>query len=158
MKLVGAVLLMAACVLFGFGWTDAMRKKISSLDGLCRGLWRLETDLVQKGTPLAELLEQMGHGELAARLRAGMLFAQAAEPMIKQLESKLGSGDAVAAVRELAVSLGRYDAQTQAGACKQARLRLETCKEKLEAELSEKQRLYRTVPVAMGLMVVLAVI
>ena len=158
MKLVGAVLLIGACVLFGVGWTGSMRRKIESLDRFCQGLRYLETDLLQKGTPLADLLERQGTMELAERLREGCLFSQAIEPLIKKLESRFGRGEVVSTVEELAVSLGRYDAQTQAAACQRARDRLEACREKIEIELSEKQRLYRTVPVAMGLMVVLAVI
>lgn len=158
MKAVGALLLIGACFLYGFGWTCAMRRKIGSLDRLCEILRQTETDLLQKRTPLTELLERQGMGDLAELLRSGMLFSQAVEPSVTKLEHLLGCGEAVCALRELARCLGRYDAVTQAAACKQACSRLEACRAQLETELSEKRRLYHTVPVAVGCMVVLMII
>ncbi len=158
MKVVGAVLVIGACILFGFGWTGTMRRKIRILEKLCGGLQRMETDLRQKNRPLPEIMEQEGLNELAQQLREGKLFSQAAAPLLETLEHLFGTGEAVAAVRELAWSLGRYDCLTQAAACQRACIRLEACKGQLGQELSEKQRLYHTVPVALGCMVLLVVL
>ena len=157
MKAVGAVLLMSACFLFGFGWTGTMRKKIGLLERLCAGIRRTETDLRQQSRPLAEIMEQEGLTALTKELRAGRLFSQAAQPLLLKLERLFGTGEVAAAVRELAWNLGRYDCATQAEACVRACVRLEACKGQLERELSEKQRLYRTVPLAVGCMVLLVV-
>lgn len=155
MKIAGAVMLLGACILFGFGWTGTMRKRITLLENLCGAIRRMETDLRQQNKPLAEIMEQEGFASLAKELRKGMLFSQAAEPLVKRLEHLFGAGEAVAAVKELAWNLGRYDCMTQAGACQRACARLEACKAQLEQELSEKQRLYHTVPFALGCMVLL---
>lgn len=157
MKAVGAVLVIGACVLCGFGWTGTMRRKIGILEKLCSGLQRMETDLRQRSRPLTEMMEQEGLPELAGQLREGKLFSQAAEPLVKKLEHLFGTGEAVAAVRELAWSLGRYDCTTQAEACKRACSRLEACKGQIEQELLEKQRLYHTIPIALGCMVLLVI-
>ena len=158
MKMLGALMLMGACLLFGFGWTGAMRKKIGTLNRICEDLRQLEVELLQKRTPLAEILERQGMCGLAEQLRQGVLFSRAAEPTLTHLERLLGHGEAVCALRELARSLGRYDAETQAAGCRQARSRLETCRTQLEKDLSEKQRLYHTVPVAVGSVVVLVIL
>lgn len=148
-------MLLGACVLFGFGWTGTMRKKITLLENLCGAIRRIETDLRQQNKPLPEIMEKEGFASLAKELRAGKLFSQAAEPLLKKMEHLFENGEPAAAVEELAWSLGRYDCATQADACKRAYVRLEACKEQLGQELSEKQRLYHTVPVALGCMVLL---
>ena len=148
-------MLLDACILFGFGWTGTMRKRITLLERLCASIRRMETDLRQQNKPLAEIMEQEGFASLAKDLRAGKLFLQAAEPQIERLKYLFGTGEAVAAVKELAWNLGRYDCTTQAGACQRTCARLEACKEQLEQELSEKQRLYHTVPFALGCMILL---
>ncbi|MBR5537067.1 MAG: stage III sporulation protein AB [Clostridia bacterium] len=158
MKATGALLLIGACFLFGFGWTGTMRRKIGVLDRLCEGLRQMESELLQRRAPLTDILERQGMGDIAGELRKGSLFSQAAEPQLKHLERLLGPGDAVSALWELTRNLGRYDAETQASACRQACLRLENCRGKLERELFEKQRLYHTVPVATGCMVVLVIL
>jgi len=53
--------------------------------------------------------------------------------------------------------LGRYDSITQGVACSRTLEELEMQKATIQQELSEKGRLYRTVPMAFGLMVALAV-
>lgn len=158
MKIAGAAMLLGACILFGFGWTGTMRKRITLLENLCGVIRRMETDLRQQNKPLAEIMEQEGFASLAKELRAGKLFSQAAEPLVKRLEHLFGTGETVTAVAELAWNLGRYDCTTQVEACKRACFRLEACKKQLEQELAEKQRLYRTVPVALGGMVLLIAI
>ena len=158
MKAIGALFLIGACIMFGFGWTGAMRRKISALEHICEGLRQMEADLLQQKAPLAEILERLELKDVAGALRQGRLCSQAADPLLKELERLLGQGDAIHALRELAYSLGRYDADTQASACRRTCLRLETCREKLERELSAKQRLYHTVPVTMGCIVVLVIL
>ena len=128
MKIAGAVMLLGACFLFGFGWTGTMRKRITLLENLCGVIRRMETDLRQQNKPLAEIMEQEGFASLAKELRAGKLFSQAAEPLVKRLEHLFGNGETVTAVTELAWNLGRYDCTTQAEACKRACFRLKPVK------------------------------
>ena len=157
-KAVGGALLMTACFLVGFGWTGSMRRKVRLLDGFCGLLLRMETELLQRGTPLAEMMEREGQNALAERLRAGELFARAAQPQLEALECLFGQGEVLSAAEELCWNLGRYDRDTQAAACSRARVRLEGCKVLLERELTEKQRLYHTVPVALGCILLLVIL
>lgn len=156
MKEAGAVLLLLACYLFGFGWTGSMKRRITFLETACGVIRRTETELRQQGKPLAEIAEQEGYSALSAELRRGTLFTQAACPLLEKAKRQLGDGEALAALEELAWNLGRYDSETQAAVCSRVCERLEVCKGQLERELSEKKRLYRTVPLALGSMVLLA--
>lgn len=156
MRWLGALLLVGACGSVGWQKTGGLRRKIALLDGLCRQLRQMENELLQRGTPLPDLMEQLGHSPMAARLRSGMTARAAAQPMLEKLAGELPQ--TARTMEDLWAVLGRYDGPTQARACGHALRELEAQKEALSRELAEKGNLYRAVPLAFGLMAALAVL
>ena len=116
----------------------------------------MRTELLQRNAPLPDLLEMLGQNAMAEGLRRGMTAREASHPLLQNLERELPQGASV--LQRLAELLGRYDSRTQADACAYALEQLQTQKEGLIRELAEKGNLYRTVPLAFGLMAALAVL
>ena len=145
MRWLGALLLVGACGGMGLAKTGNLRRRIALLDSLLENLRQLQTELLQRNPPLPEILKQLGQPALAENVRRGMTMGQAARPLLQRLEQLCGS-------------LGRYDSCTQAQACVYALQQLQEQREALSRELAEKGNLYRTVPLAFGLMAALAVL
>lgn len=156
MRWLGALLLVGACGSMGVAKTGAIRRRIALLDSLCETLRQLQTELLQRNPPLSDLLEQLGQPDLANHVRRGMTVEQAARPLLQRLEEELPR--TAGTLQRLSALLGRYDSATQAQACAHALQQLQEQRENLSRELAEKGNLYRTVPLAFGLMAALAVL
>ena len=156
MRWLGALLLVGASASIGWLKTAGLRRKIALLDEICQKVTRLRTELLQRNAPLPDLLEMLGQNAMAEGLRRGMTAREASYPLLQNLERELPQGASV--LQRLAELLGRYDSRTQADACAYALEQLQTQKEGLIRELAEKGNLYRTVPLAFGLMAALAVL
>lgn len=156
MRWLGALLLVGACGGIGLAKIGSLRRRIALLDSLCEKLRQLQTELLQRNPPLPDLLEQLGQHKLAADVRRGMTMQQAARPLLQRLEGELPQ--TAGTLEQLSCSLGRYDSTTQANACANALHQLQEQRETLSRELAEKGNLYRTVPLAFGLMAALAVL
>jgi hypothetical protein len=111
---------------------------------------------LQRNPPLPDLLEQLGQPALAENVRRGMTMGQAARPLLQRLEGELPK--TAQTLEQLCGSLGRYDSGTQAQACAHALQQLQEQRDTLSRELAENGNLYRTVPLAFGLMAALAVL
>ena len=156
MRWLGALLLVGACGGMGLAKTGSLRRRIALLDSLCENLRHLQTELLQRNPPLPEILEQLGQPALAENVRRGMTMEQAARASLQRLEGELPK--TAQTLEQLCCSLGRYDSSTQAQACAHALQQLQEQREALSRELAEKGNLYRTVPLAFGLMAALAVL
>ena len=156
MRWLGALLLVGACGGIGLEKTGTLRRRIALLDSLCEKLRQLQTELLQRNPPLPDLLEQVKQPALAEKVRRGMTMEQAARPLLQRLEGELPK--TAQTLEQLCCSLGRYDSGTQAQACAHALRQLQEQREELSRELAEKGNLYRTVPLAFGLMAALAVL
>ena len=156
MRWLGALLLVGACGGIGLAKTGNLRRRIALLDSLCEKLRQLQTELLQRNPPLPDLLEQLGQPALAENVRRGMTMGQAAKPLLQRLEGELPK--TAQTLEQLCGSLGRYDSSTQAQACAHALQQLQEQRDTLSRELAEKGNLYRTVPLAFGLMAALAVL
>lgn len=156
MRWLGALLLVGACGGMGLAKIGNLRRRIALLDSLCENLRQLQTELLQRNPPLPDLLVQLGQPTLAENVRRGMTMGQAAKPLLERLEGELPK--TAQTLEQLCCSLGRYDSSTQAQACTHALLQLQGQREELSRELAEKGNLYRTVPLAFGLMAALAVL
>jgi stage III sporulation protein AB len=152
----GALLLVGACGGIGLAKTGNLRRRIALLDSLLENLRQLQTELLQRNPPLPDLLEQLEQPALAENVRRGMTMGQAAKPLLQRLEGELPK--TAQTLEQLCCSLGRYDSGTQAQACVHALQQLQEQREALSRELAEKGNLYRTVPLAFGLMAALAVL
>ena len=156
MRWLGALLLVSACGGIGLAKTGNLRRRIALLDSLCENLRQLQTELLQRNPPLPDLLKQLGQPVLAENVRRGMTMGQAARPLLQRLEGELPK--TAQTLERLCGSLGRYDSSTQAQACAHALQQLQEQRDALSRELAEKGNLYRTVPLAFGLMAALAVL
>ena len=156
MRWLGALLLVFACGGIGLAKTGNLRRRIALLDSLLENLRHLQTELLQRNPPLPDLLEQLEQPALAENVRRGMTMGQAAKPLLQRLEGELPQ--TAQTLEQLCCSLGRYDSSTQAQACAHALQQLQEQREELSRELAEKGNLYRTVPLAFGLMAALAVL
>lgn len=156
MRWLGALLLVGACGSVGLKKIGGLRRRIALLDSLCQQLRQLQTELLQRNTPMPDLLEQLGQPQLAAGMRQGMTAQAAARPLLQKLEGELPQS--ARTLEGLSGILGRYDGETQARACHHALQQLEAQREAFARELAEKGNLYRTVPLAFGLMAALAVL
>lgn len=156
MKWLGAILLVVAGGAVGVGKTAAIRRSIRLLEELTALITHICTELQQRGTPLPDILEHHRAGKFplqtwAKGLRAGQTVLQTVEPSLLKLEPDCGR-----VLFDLCAVLGRYDSETQARACDHAVQLLEGQTENLRRQLSEKGRLYHTVPMALGLMAAVA--
>lgn len=161
MRWLGALLLAGGCGSVGLLRVAALKRKIALLEWLCTLLRRVQTELAQRNTPLPDLLEGEGHPALralGADLRRGMTMSAAARSGLQALSQERGLPESARTLEELASVLGRYDSHTQAAACGHALSQLESQQQALSRELAEKGNLYRTVPLAFGLMAALAVL
>lgn len=156
MRWLGALLLVVACGGMGLAKIGSLRRRIALLDSLCENLRQLQTELLQRNPPLPDLLVQLGQPALAENVRRGMTMGQAVKPLLQRLEGELPK--TARTLEQLCCSLGRYDSSAQAQACTHALLQLQGQREELSRELAEKGNLYRTVPLAFGLMAALAVL
>ena len=156
MRWLGALLLVGGCGSIGLAKIDGLRRKITLLGGICSKLQQLQTELLQRNAPLPDVLMQMEQANLADDLRRGMTAQQAARPLLQKLKADLPHS--AHTLEQLSAVLGRYDSATQARACAHALQQLQEQRLALLQELAEKGNLYRTVPLAFGLMAALAVL
>jgi len=160
MKILGAVLVVLACGGTGFIRTGRLSRQITQLDMLCMQVRFMQTELCQRGTSLPELFRQAEDvhlRQIAAELQNGKLLHEAAHSFLQHIERNHRLPQGAKSMERLFLVLGRYDSITQGVACSRTLEELEMQKATIQQELSEKGRLYRTVPMAFGLMVALAV-
>lgn len=156
MKWLGALLLLGAGAAVGFGKIAELRREAALLEELAAFLRYLRDELLQRGTPLPDILQNGGCWQrlpLAAmekRLRAGQTAAEAlrAQKLPPERET-------TRILEELCTVLGCYDSATQSAACGRAIERLEARRGALLRQLEEKGSVYRAVPLALGLMAAL---
>lgn len=159
MKWLGALLVMMTSLWIGLERLAALKKEIRLLERLAALLRFVQRELMQRGTPLPELVysareqhllpDRIAH-QFAEKLKAGETVAQAAAPYLQSLPAACAG-----ICGSLCAVLGRYDSRTQASACEQAYRELEVLRNRLCKELEEKGKVYGMLPVTLGLMAVL---
>ena len=159
MKWLGALLVMTASLSVSLKRIGTLRKEIRLLERLINLIRFAQRELIQRGTPLPEMVrnaqvqhllpERIGH-HLSEKLKAGETVAQAVAPYLQSLPDNCAG-----ILESLCAVLGRYDSRTQACACEQAHAELEFLQRKLAKELEEKGKVYGMLPVTLGLMAVL---
>ena len=159
MKWLGALLVMTASLSVSLKRIGALRKEIRLLERLIGLLRFVQRELIQRGTPLPELVRNAQAQDLlpdklayplVEKLKAGETVAQAVTPYLQSLP------DTCAGILEsLCAVLGRYDSRTQACACEQALSELDLLRRQLDKKVEEKGKVYGMLPVTLGLMAVL---
>ncbi len=170
MKLVGAVMLVCACVLLGLIQAQKLSKRARTLDEAVQALRCMSSELLNMQTPLPELLEHLSEssamgfdkvfGELSGDLKkqSGERFSELwTDRLMNEKSISLSNSQRLELCRPGA-SLGRYDASEQAAAIGSCVLRLEAQFQKAEQKAHEARRLYVGLGFAGGLMLATALL
>ncbi len=169
-RLVGAVLIMAATAAWGVMGVMRLRARAKSLHALVSALGVVKSEICDRLTPMPELLAQMAE---EAAYPASLLFKHASEK-IQTLGSRSFSSiwrQAVLATPELLLtpaeelvlielgqSLGRYDVAEQKSAISYAQRRMETFANDADAERDKTSKVRAFLGVAAGFFTVILLI
>lgn len=164
---IGALLLMAGAAGLGLGAAAQLRTRVASLRSLVGALGQLERELTFRLTPMPELMERLARQSQGA---AAYLFAhcrdhlwELGEKSFGQLwrEALDGEPDLLLDEREsqilleLGEVLGRYDVEGQSGALRNSVLELGRCLAGAEEEQRRLGRVYTTLGLGSGAMLVI---
>ena len=155
-RMLGGCLLVLAGALLGYEQKSELRRRQRCLEQLSAALGRMECELVELCTPAPRLFEKLEDCPFFLLVSAGFggeplerLWCRAAEvqPIPERDKQTL---------KELGATVGRYDAQRQAGEIALARRKLGESAAAIGREISERGRHYMGLGAAMG--AILAVI
>lgn len=165
MKLLGALLIVAAGASFGISKYLALKRRADTLSGLLSALEQMRGEISLRLTPLpelAKLLSERGSAPVRAFFRclcAGLerldesSFAALWEGALPAL-GPLG-GEALEALRPLGMTLGRFDAGEQEAALNRALSELSGCAAQARQALPAAGKLY--IGLGLGFAAMLAV-
>lgn len=167
LKLAGALLLMAGASCLGFGAAGQLKARVSCLMALCAALEQMERELTFRLTPMPEL---MGKLAKTAQAPADLFFARCREEMGRLGERSFGQLWRAALEEEtelilepterqilasLGDVLGRYDAEGQRLALRTAGTELGECLRRAREERDRLGRVYATLGLGAGAMLVI---
>lgn len=162
LKLLGSILVVAACSAVGFGFAANIRTQASQLEQLAGALEYMKNEITYRLTPLPELFvllsKTMDHtvgaffGRCAQHLEAdrSASIQHVFRHAMQQTQLQLPPG-ANQALLELSLSLGTFDATGQVSAIELAATRLRQEFQALQARRRERCRSYETIGVCAGL-------
>jgi len=165
MKLLGAILIVAAGAAMGLSKYLALKKRADTLDGLLSALGQMRGEISLRLTPLGELmrlLAEQGSGAAHGfflKLSAGMEnldergFSAVWDAALPELA--VLSSDDLAAMAALGASLGRFDVAEQCAAINAAAARLEISAARAREALPAAGKLY--IGLGLGVAAMLAV-
>jgi stage III sporulation protein AB len=165
-RLIGAVLITAGTAAWGLLGVFRLRSRVKSLNAIVSALGVMKSEICDRLTPMPELLKLLGN---EATYPASQLFKNAADK-IPSLGSKPFSsiwGQAVLetpelllttqeelVLKELGMSLGRYDTGEQKNAIQYAERRMDEYTRKAETERERNSKVHAFLGVAAGLFAV----
>lgn len=162
-KLVGMILVVAASSAVGFGFAANIRAQSRQIEALLSALSYMKNEIAYRLTPLPELFYLLGKS--AAR-PVGAFFAACAEALMQNpsasvqgvVRSALSQTPQLAITQqtrqtllELALSLGKFDANGAGAALELAESRLRQELMVLDSHKRERCRSYETIGVCAGL-------
>lgn len=161
LRMTGGILLLGACMTLGLGAVQALRARVDQLRAFIAALEEMARELNCRLTPMPELLELLRDGQDGPvgeffALCAGGLDRLDRRPFSGLWQDALDAADLcleeedLHLLAELGNSLGRYDGRRQCEAIIQTRDRLE---ENLLAAMERRERLgrvYTTLGLAVG--------
>jgi stage III sporulation protein AB len=165
-RLIGAVLITAGAAAWGLLGVFRLRSRVKSLNTLVSALGVMKSEICDRLTPMPELLRLL---ENEATYPASLLFKNAAEK-IPSLGSKpfssiwsqsvmetpelLLTTQEELVLKELGMSLGRYDTGEQKNAIQYAERRMDEYARKAETERERNSKVHAFLGVAAGLFAV----
>lgn len=170
LKIVGAVMIIAATAAYGFNAVLRLRARVRILTSLTAALDIMKSEICDRLTPMPELLEMLSN-ETEAPVRdffnncykkLGMLGVQSFSSVWKSAltetpELLLNDGEAQV-IAELGFVLGRYDSNEQKSAFSYTIRRMEGFLQKAETERDSQSKLHAFLGVAAGIFVVIMLI
>ena len=156
-KLAGVMLITLGTAGWGLAGIRRLRRRAFALRALTGSLELMESEICQRLTPMAELMERLGASapppvsRFYAEVLEGMKrVGEVAFPVIWRRAAENTPGlylneEECQALSELGLSLGRYDPEQQRSAIRYARRRLDAFAERAAAERDRDSR----VPVTM---------
>ena len=169
-KLAGVMLITLGTVGWGVAGIRRLRRRAFVLRALTGSLELMESEICQRLTPMAELMERLGDAapppvsRFYAEVREGMeRVGEVAFPVIwrRAAENTLGqclNEEERQALSELGLSLGRYDPEQQRSAIRYARRRLDAFAERAAAERDRDSRVHAFLGIAAGIFAVLVLL
>ncbi len=165
-RLIGAVLITAGAAAWGFIGVFRLRARVRSLNALTSALGVMKSEICDRLTPMPQLLKLLGN---EATYPVSLLFKNAAEK-ITSLGSKpfssiwnqtvletpelLLTPQEELVLKELGMSLGRYDTGEQKSALQYAERRMAEYARKAETEREKNSKVHAFLGVAAGLFAV----
>lgn len=167
LKMLGALLLMTGAAGLGFGAAAQLTARATALRALVAALNQMERELSFRLTPMPELLWRVAH---QAEPPAALFFAQCHSKLAELGERSLSelwrqaleeepdlllNPEERQIMRTLGDVLGRFDAEEQRLALRTAAADLGRCLEQADRERSRMGRVYGTLGMGAGAMLVI---
>lgn len=167
LKLLGALLLMLGASGLGFGAAAQLRARATVLHGLVASLEQMERELTFRLTPMPELLERLSGEKQApwelffARCKCGLLhlgersLGDIWRSALEEGTDLLLGNEERQIMLELGEVVGRYDGEGQQAALERAVSGLEHCWKRAQTEWDRMGRVYSSLGLGAGAMLVI---
>ncbi len=167
LRAIGAILIILACASFGFLAERRLSLRIRALSSILPALEILKAEIGNLLTPIPEAFLFLSCNAAApasalfsetyeALAKGGESFADAFSGVLREKAAKSGFYPEDAAVlNELSPVLGRYGAEEQSAKLKQVICRLEEARTKACEDHDQRGRLYKTMGIMLGIVLVL---
>lgn len=168
MKMLGALLVMAASTMAGWVYSTLLKKRVNLLSALIQCFQWLETEIGYGSAPLGEAFTRIGtriqeevkliFSAFTAELNgtAGLTADEAWQKSIRQNREELPlKAEDWALLTDFGRTLGTTDREHQVSAIRQTLERLKYQAAEAEEEYKKNERLYRYLGIAAGALVVL---
>jgi len=168
-RLAGCIMLLASSTALGFGAANSMKERIKELDSMILSIRAMELELAARRTPLPELLKRAGHcasGRInlfynlcESRLgkSEGVIFSEIWKAAAETVELHIKEQETMLFL-EVGNILGRYDAGSQCAALQTAREQFAGFAENAKEQYSRMGRVYSTLGIAAGALLMIVLI
>lgn len=168
-RLIGAAMLLTASAALGFSAAGALRSRVYELENLILSLKTMEWELTDRRTPLPELMRRVSACMsgivkefyllcLSGLERRGETpFSQLWREAVESVPFHLTEGE-LAQLESLGSMLGRYDVESQCAALRETRERLGEQLAQARAEKNRSGRVYSTMGLACGTLLVIVLL
>ena len=165
-RIIGAVLITAGAAVWGLLGVFRLRSRVKNLNALVGALGVMKSEICDRLTPMPELLKLLGN---EATYPASLLFKNAAEKIpflgskpfssiwgqtVMETPELLLTTQEELVLKELGLSLGRYDIGEQKNALQYAERRMSDYARKAETEREKNSKVHAFLGVAAGLFAV----
>ena len=167
--LIGGAMLLCASTALGFGAAGVLKERVRELEGLLLSLKTMELELSGKRTPLPELIQKVkncSRGQITQlyllceeylKESEGTAFSDLWKKAVDKAELHLNDRE-ITVLYEIGNVLGRYDSKSQCDALNAIQTRLTSFLEEANEHNSRMGRVYGTLGVATGALLMIILI